>query len=84
MIYVSDSQSALLGIAGAGTLILRRGDIEAVAQGEGDTAGVIVLCLRHFQAIEVERAVGSTLVEKVVASYFDVKTTLEQVLADAE
>ena len=67
MIYVSDSQSALLGIAGTGSLILRRGDIEAVTQGEGDTTGVVVLCLAEHHAITIERETVDATIEEVVA-----------------
>ena len=84
MIYVSDSQSALLGIAGAGTLLLRRGDIEAVAQGEGDTAGVIVLYLTEHHAITIEREAIDASIEKVIAWELDVKATFAEVLADTK
>ena len=38
-------QSVLLGITGTCTLILRRGNIESVAQGELDATGIVVF---HF------------------------------------
>ena len=38
-------QPVLLGITGTSTLVLRRGDIETVAQGELDATGIVVL---HF------------------------------------
>ena len=37
-----DSKSVLLSITGTSPLVLRRGDIDAVAQGELDTTGVVV------------------------------------------
>jgi len=67
VIYVSDSQSALLGIAGTGSLILRRGDIEAIAQGEGNATGIVVLHLGKHEAIAVDREATDTPVEDIVA-----------------
>ena len=67
MIYISDSQSALLGIAGTGTLVLRRGDIEAVAQGERDAARVVVLHLAEHHAVAIEREAVDGTIEKVIA-----------------
>ena len=59
-------QSVLFRIARTCALVLRRCDIEAVAQGEGDAARVIVLRLRHLHAVEVERAVADALIEEVI------------------
>ena len=44
-------KSILLGITGTSTFILRRGDVEAVAQGEGDATGVVVLHLAEHHAV---------------------------------
>ena len=77
-------QSVLFRIARTCALVLRRCDIEAVAQGEGDAARVIVLRLAEHHAVEVERSTAYTLVEEVVTRQFDVETPLEEVFTDAE
>ena len=59
-------QTVLLGVTGTGALVLRRGDVEAVAQGEGNVARVVVLRLSERHAVEIERAVTDAPVEEVV------------------
>ena len=59
-------QTVLLGVTGTGALVFRRGDIEAVAQGEGDTTGIVVLRFSERHAVEIERAVTDAPVEEVV------------------
>ena len=78
------SESALLGITGTRAFILRRGDVETVAQGEGNAARVVVLGLRQLHTIEVERTSADALVEEVVTRQFDVEPPFEQVLTDTE
>ena len=46
-------QSVLFRIAGTRALVLRRGDIEAVAQGELDAPGVVVFHLAEHHAVAV-------------------------------
>ena len=60
-------QSVFLGIAGARAAITRRGDVEAVAQGERDEARVVVVGLAENHVVEVERAQPLALVEEIVA-----------------
>ena len=60
-------QSILLSITSTSTLILRRGNIEAVAQGELDTTGVVVLYLTEHHAITIERETVDATIEEVVA-----------------
>ena len=78
------SESILLGVTGSGAFVLRRGDIEAVAQGELDAARVVVFLLSEHHAVAVEREAVDAAVEEVVTCEFDVETTTEEVLADAE
>ena len=60
-------QSVLLCITGTSTFILRRGDIESVAQGELDATGIVVLHLAEHHAITVEREAIDASIEKVIA-----------------
>ena len=60
-------QSILLSITSTSTLILRRGNIEAVSQGELDTTGVVVLYLTEHHAITIERETVDATIEEVVA-----------------
>ena len=60
-------QSILLSITSTSTLILRRGNIEAVAQGELDTTGVVVLHLAEHHAVAIEREAVDGTIEKVIA-----------------
>lgn len=60
-------QSVLLCITGTSTFILRRGDIESVAQGEGNATGIVVLHLGKHEAIAVDREATDTPVEDIVA-----------------
>ena len=77
-------QSVLLCITCTRALVLRRGDIEAVAQREGDAAGVVVLHFTKHHPIAVKHDMVDAAVQKVVAGQFDVKPTLEEVFADTE
>ena len=60
-------QSVLFRITCTSTFILRRGDVEAIAQGEGDATGVVVLHLAEHHAITVEREAINASIEKVIA-----------------
>ena len=60
-------QSVLFCITSPRTLILRWGDVESVAQGEGNTARIIVLHLTEQHAITVEREAVDGTIEKVIA-----------------
>ena len=60
-------KSILLGVTGTSTFILRRGDVEAVAQGEGDTTGIVVLHLAEHHAIAIKREAIDASIEKVIA-----------------
>lgn len=77
-------QSILLSITSASTFILRRDDIEAVAQGEGDAAGIVVLHLSEHHAITIQCEAVDTTIEEIIARQFHVKTSLEEVLTDTE
>ena len=59
-------QTVLLGVTGTGALVFRRGDVEAVAQGEGNVACVVILRFSERHAVEIERAVTDAPVEEVV------------------
>lgn len=76
-------ESVLFRIASTRALVLRRGDIEAVAQGELDAAGVVVFHLSEHHAVAVEREAVDAAIEEVVACQFDVEAALVKVLADA-
>ena len=60
-------QSILLRITSSSTLILRRGNIEAVTQGELDTTGVVVLHFAEHHAIAIERKAVDATIEEVVS-----------------
>ena len=64
---MSCSESILLGVTGTGALVFRRGDVEAVAQGEGDTTGIVVLHLAEHHAVAIEREAVDGTIEKVIA-----------------
>ena len=80
----SDSKSVLLRISGTSSLVLRRGDIEAVTQGELDATGIVVFLLVNHKTVAVEREAIDAAVEEVIARQLDIELTLEEVLADAE
>ena len=77
-------ESVFLGISSAGTAILRRGDVETIAQGERDVTRVVVLGLAEYHAVEIERGAPDALVKEVVAREFNVQAMFEQVFADAK
>ena len=77
-------QSILLGITSSRSLVFRRGDIEAVAQGELDATGIVVFLLMNHQAIAVECEAVDAAIEEVVACQFDVESPFEEVFADAK
>ena len=77
-------ESVLFRIASTRALVLRRGDIEAVAQGELDAAGVVVFHLSEHHAVAVECEAVDAAIEEVVAREFHVETTPKEVLAHAE
>ncbi len=78
------SQSILLGITGTSAFILRRGNIESVAQGELDATGIIVLHFPKHHPIAVEHDMVDASIENVVTCQFDIETALEEVFADTE
>ena len=77
-------ESILLSITGTSTLVLRRADIEAIAQGELDATGVVVLHLANHKAVAIEGEAINTVIKEVVTCQFNVETTLKEILADAE
>ena len=77
-------QSVLLCITSTSTFILRRGDIESVAQGELDATGIVVLHFPKHHPIAVKHDMVDAAIEEVVTCQFDVKPTLEEVFADTE
>ena len=79
-----DSKSVLLSITGTCPLVLRRGDIDAVAQGELDTTGVVVFHLAEHHTVAVEYDMVDTAIKEIVACQLDIQTAFEKVFADAE
>ena len=77
-------QSILLRITSSSTLILRRGNIEAVTQGELDTTGVVVLHFAKHHPIAVKQDMVDASIEEVVACQFDIEAVLEEVFANTE
>ena len=77
-------QSVLLCITGTSAFILRRGNIESVAQGELDATGIVVLHFPKHHPIAVKHDMVDAAVQEGVAGQFDVKPTLEEVFADTE
>ena len=77
-------KSILLGVTGAGALVLRRGDVEAITQGELDATGIVVLHFLKHHPIAVKHNMVDAAIEEVVACQFDIETVLEEVFADTE
>ena len=72
-----NSESVLLSITGTSTFILRRGDIESVAQGELDATGIVVLHFPKHHPIAVKHDMVDATIEEVVTCQFDIETVLE-------
>ena len=79
-----DSKSVLLSITGTCPLVLRRGDIDAVAQGELDTTGVVVFHLAEHHTVAVEYDMVDTAIKEIVACQLDIEAMLEEVFAYTE
>ena len=77
-------QSVLLCITGTSAFILRRGNIESVAQGELDTTGIVVLHFPKHHLIAIKFDMVDASIEEVVTCQFDIETALEEVFADTE
>ena len=77
-------KSVLFRITCTSAAILRRGDIESVAQGELDATGIIVLHFAKHHPIAVKHDMVDAAIEDVVACQFDIETMLEEVFADTE
>ena len=68
----------------ARTLVLRRGDIETIAQGELDATGIVVLHFAKHHAVAVKHDMVDATIEEVVACQLDIETVLEEVFADTK
>ena len=79
-----DLQAVLLGITCTSALVLRRGDIEAVTQGELNATGIVVLHFLEHHAVAVKHNIIDAAIEEVIACQLDIETALEEVFADAE
>ena len=77
-------KSILLGVTGAGALVLRRGDVEAITQGELDATGIVVLHFLKHHPIAVKHNMVDAAIEEVVACQFDIETVLEEVFTDTK
>lgn len=77
-------QSVLLCITGTCTFILRRGDIESVAQGELDATGIVVLHFPKHHPIAVKHDMVDATIEEIVSCQFDIETVLEEVFTDTK
>ena len=77
-------QTVLLGITCTSTLVLRRGDVETVAQGELDATGIVVLHLAEHHPIAVKHDMVDAAIEEVITCQLDIEAVLEEVFADAE
>ena len=77
-------KSILLGVTGAGALVLRRGDVEAITQGELDATGIVVLHFLKHHPIAVKHDMVDATIEEVVTCQFDIETMLEEVFADTK
>ena len=77
-------QSVLLCITGTSAFILRRGNIESVAQGELDATGIVVLHFLKHHPIAVKHNMVDAAIEEVVAYQFDIETVLEEVFTDTK
>ncbi len=67
LLFNLNLQTTLFCITSTRTLILRRGDIEAIAQGEGDATGIVVFRLMEHHAIAIERKAVDATIEEVVS-----------------
>ena len=79
-----DSESVLLCITSTSALVLRRGDIESVSQGELDATGIVVLHFPKHHPIAVKHDMVDAAIEEVITWEFDIQTVLEEVFADTE
>ena len=77
-------QSVLLSITGTSTFILRRGNVESVAQGELDATGIVVLHFLKHHPVAVKHDMVDAAIEEVVACQFNIQAVLEEVFADTE
>ena len=77
-------KSVLFRITCTSAAILRRGDVEAVAQGELDATGIVVLHFPKHHPIAVKHDMVDAAIEEVVTCQFDIETVLEEVFADTE
>ena len=77
-------QSVLLCITGTSAFILRRGNIESVAQGELDATGIVVLHFPKHHPIAVKHDMIDTAIENIVTSQFNIQSVLEEVFAHTE
>ena len=77
-------QSVLLSIAGTSTFVLRRGNIEAVTQGELNAAGVVVLHFAEHHAVAVEHDMIDAAIEEIISCQLDIEAVLEELLADTK
>ncbi len=77
-------KSVLFRITCTSAAILRRGDIESVAQGELDATGIVVLHFPKHHPIAVKHDMVDATIEEVVTCQFDIETMLEEVFADTE
>ena len=68
----------------ARTLVLRRGDIETIAQGELDATGIVVPHLSEHHAVAVKHDMVDATIEEIVSCQLDIETVLEEVFADTE
>ena len=77
-------QSILLRITSSSTLILRRGNIEAVTQGELDTTGVVVLHFAKHHPIAVKQDMVDAAIKEIISCQFDIETVQEEVFTDTK
>ena len=70
----SDSKSALLRITGTSTLVLRRGDVEAVSQGELDAPRIVIFYLANHKMIAIKGKTINATIEEIVTCQLDIQT----------
>ena len=57
----------------ARTLVLRRGDIETIAQGELDATGIVVPHLSEHHAVAVKHDMVDATIEEIVSCQLDIE-----------
>ena len=78
------SKSVLFCITSTSTLVLRWGDVEVVAHGEFEIAGVETLVKIDFADVAIDGCFLADAAEEVGAGQFDGKTVIPECFVEAD